>query len=204
MQSSASLTISDLWIERGERDLCRGLSFDVRSGEVLRILGENGTGKSSLLKAIVGVITPIEGTIYYLGKNVTQCRDVLIENTLYIGHAVGVKRLLSVEENLRWYCPDVSSDELNSTLEHLGLWSFRDTLVTSLSAGQTKRVALARLWLSEKTLWLLDEPFASLDAKGCTILESRIQQHVSLGGLVVLTTHQDLRLVSARDVVLLS
>jgi heme exporter protein A len=204
LQSSASLTISDLWIERGERDLCRGLSFDVRSGEVLRILGENGTGKSSLLKAIVGVITPIEGTIYYLGKNVTQCRDVLIENTLYIGHAVGVKRLLSVEENLRWYCPDVSSDELNSTLEHLGLRPFRDTLVTSLSAGQTKRVALARLWLSEKTLWLLDEPFASLDAKGCTILESRIQQHVSLGGFVVLTTHQDLRLVSARDVVLLS
>jgi heme exporter protein A len=202
LHSYVSLTISDLWIERDERDLCKGLSFEVHSGDVLRVLGENGAGKSSLLKVIAGVITPLEGKIHYSGKDVTQDRSLLQENTLYIGHFAGVKRLLTVEENLRWYCPTVLSSELECTLTHLGLLSFLDSPVQTLSAGQVRRVALARLWLSKKALWLLDEPFASLDDKGIVILEDHIRQHVSLGGLVVLTTHQNLRSISSRDVVL--
>jgi heme exporter protein A len=204
LQSSVSLTISGLWIERDERDLCKGLSFEVHSGDVLRILGDNGTGKSSLLKVIAGVMTPLEGQIHYSGKDVTQDRHFLLENTLYIGHSAGVKRLLTVEENLRWHCPDASSSELESVLTHLGLLSFLNSPVKALSAGQVRRVALARLWLSKKTLWLLDEPFASLDDKGIATLEDHIRQHVSLGGLVVLTTHQHLRSISSRDVVLSS
>jgi len=204
LQPSVSLTISDLWIERGERDLCQGLSFVVQSGEVLRILGENGAGKTSLLKVIAGVIVPLEGQIVYAEKGIGQDPSLLLENTLYIGHSAGVKRLLTVEENLRWYCPGVSPGELNAVLLHLDLLSCFELPVKALSAGQFKRVALARLWLSKKTLWLLDEPFASLDAKGIEILEDHIQQHVCSGGLVVLTTHQDLRSISSREVVLLS
>ncbi len=203
MQSSASLTISDLWIERGERDLCKGLSFSVQSGDVVRILGENGAGKSSLLKVIAGVLSPLEGQILYSGEDVTLDRNPLQQDAIYLGHSIGVKSLLTVAENLRWYCPDVSTSMLYSVLTQLGLIDQVDVLVKKLSAGQARRVALARLWLNKKTLWLLDEPFASLDVRGVALLEERIQQHVLLGGLVILTTHQDLLSIAPRDVALL-
>lgn len=202
MQSSSFLTISDLWIERGERDLCKSLSFDVQSGDVLRILGENGTGKSSLLKVIAGILSPLEGDIFYKGQEVTEKRQILQENTLYLGHSVGAKKALTVEENLRWYCPTSSSNELHSALNTLGLLAFSDSFVSTLSAGQTKRVALSRLWLSKQKLWLLDEPFASLDAEGVSILEKRIAEHTALGGAVMLTTHQDLLSLQSRDICL--
>lgn len=204
MQSSASLTISDLWIERGERDLCKGLSFSVQPGEVVRILGENGAGKSSLLKVIAGVLSPLEGKILYSGEDVTLDRTSLQQDAIYLGHSVGVKGLLTVAENFRWYCPDISTSILYSVLTQLDLIDLVDVLVKKLSAGQARRVALARLWLTKKTLWLLDEPFASLDVGGVALLEERIQQHVLLGGLVILTTHQDLMSITPHDVVLLS
>lgn len=203
MQSSASLTILDLWIERGERDLCKGLSFSVQSGEVVRILGENGAGKSSLLKVIAGVLSPLEGQILYSGEDVTLDRSPLQQDAIYLGHSVGVKSLLTVAENLRWYCPNVSTSTLYSVLTQLDLIDLVDVLVKKLSTGQARRVALARLWLNKKTLWLLDEPFASLDVRGVALLEERIQQHVLLGGLVILTTHQDLLSIAPRDVALL-
>ncbi|ETX10874.1 transcriptional regulator [Marinomonas ushuaiensis DSM 15871] len=200
MQSSAFLTISDLWIERGERDLCKRLSFDVFSGDVLRILGENGAGKSSLLKVISGAISPLEGKVFYGGQEVTNDRHSLQESILYLGHSAGVKKVLTVEENLRWYCPSVSSSELHSALEALGLLSLLDSSVNTLSAGQIRRVALSRLWLSKQKLWLLDEPFSSLDAEGVGILEKRIMQHTASGGAVILTTHQDLLSLHSRDI----
>ncbi|MCS7485944.1 MULTISPECIES: cytochrome c biogenesis heme-transporting ATPase CcmA [Marinomonas] len=203
MQSFASLTISDLWIERAERDLCKGLSFSVQSGDVVRILGENGAGKSSLLKVIVGALSPEEGRIAYSGEDVTLDRSILQQDALYIGHSVGVKQRLSVAENIRWYCPDVCTNVLHEALKSLELIDYMDTPVKKLSAGQTRRVALARLWLSQKTLWLLDEPFASLDVKGVELLEERIQQHALAGGMVILTSHQNLLSLASRDVMLL-
>lgn len=200
MQSPAFLTISNLWIERGERDLCKRLSFDVFSGDVVRILGENGAGKSSLLKVISGVMPPLEGKVFYGEEEITIDRHAIQEDILYIGHSAGVKKSLTVEENLCWYCPSVSSSELRSALEILGLLSLSDSHVNTLSAGQIRRVALSRLWLSNQKLWLLDEPFASLDAKGVNILEKRIAQHVSSGGVVILTTHQDLLSLHSRDI----
>jgi heme exporter protein A len=204
LQSSASLTISDLWIERGERDLCKGLSLSIQSGEVVRILGENGAGKSSLLKVIAGVLSPLEGQILYSGEDVTLDRNPLQQDAIYLGHSVGVKSQLTVAENLRWYCPVTPLNELCSVLTQLDLIDQADVLVKKLSAGQARRVALARLWLSKKIIWLLDEPFASLDARGVALLEKRIQQHVLSGGLVVLSTHQDLLSIASRDVALLS
>ncbi|NVK73716.1 MAG: cytochrome c biogenesis heme-transporting ATPase CcmA [Oceanospirillaceae bacterium] len=204
MQPSASLTISDLWIERGERDLCRDLSFQVASGDVVRILGENGAGKSSVLKVIMGTLSPLEGKISYSGEDVTFDRSPLQRDAIYLGHSTGVKRLLTVVENLRWYCPDASLKELHCVLEKLELIDHMDELVKKLSAGQIRRVALARLWLTNKPLWLLDEPFASLDASGVGLLEERINTHTLSGGIVVLTTHQDLLSIASRDVALTS
>lgn len=204
MQSSASLTISDLWIERGERDLCKGLSFEVQSGEALRVLGENGAGKTSLLKVIAGILVPLEGKIEYCGQDVSTDRSLLQQNIIYIGHAAGVKSLLTVEENLRWYCPKLSVEELNTVATDLDLLPLLDSCVKQLSAGQRRRVALARLWLNKKSFWLLDEPFASLDVRGVAMLEARIQRHLLSGGLVVLTTHHDLHVLSPRDLVLQS
>ena len=203
MLPSASLTISELWIERGERDLCKGLSFAVQSGEVIRILGENGAGKSSLLKVLAGLLSPIDGQILYCGNDVTLDRSVLQQDVVYLGHSTGIKSLLTVAENLRCYCPDVSALALREVLEKLELIDYQNEQVKKLSAGQARRVALARLWLTDKTLWLLDEPFASLDVKGVALLEGRIQHHVLSGGLVILTTHQELLSLACRDVVLL-
>jgi len=200
LQSSAFLTISDLWIERGEKDLCKRLSFDVFAGDIVRILGENGAGKSSLLKVISGAMSPLEGRVFYGGLEVTNDRHSLQENTLYLGHSAGVKKVLTVEENLRWYCPLASSSEVHFALERLGLLSLLDSPVGALSAGQIRRVALSRLWLSKQKIWLLDEPFVSLDAEGVGILEKRIMQHTESGGAVVLTTHQDLVSLHSRDI----
>jgi heme exporter protein A len=203
LQSSSFLTISDLWIERGERDLCKGLCFDVQIGEIVRILGENGAGKSSLLKVIAGLMAPLEGRIFYSGKDITSNQNTLQQNTIYIGHSTGVKSVLTVEENIRLYCPNISSKKLHSVLSDLGLLSHIGSLVKTLSAGQIRRVALSRLWLSDKTLWLLDEPFAALDAQGVQALEMHIQQYVTSGGTVILTTHQALNAIHSRDIELL-
>jgi heme exporter protein A len=157
-----------------------------------------------LLKVIAGVLSPLEGQILYSGEDVTLDRSPLQQNAIYLGHSVGVKSQLTVAENLRWYCPVTPLNELCSVLTQLDLIDQADVLVKKLSAGQARRVALARLWLSKKIIWLLDEPFASLDARGVALLEKRIQQHVLSGGLVVLSTHQDLLSIASRDVALLS
>ena len=204
MQSSTFLTISDLWIERGERDLCKGLCFDIQAGEIIRILGGNGAGKSSLLKVVAGLMAPLEGCFFYSGQDITNNRSTLQQNTIYIGHLTGIKNVLTVEENIRLYCPSVSSKKLHSALSDLDLLSQVDSPVKTLSAGQVRRVALSRLWLSDKPLWLLDEPFASLDSQGVGKLERRIQQHVTSGGAVVLTTHQALSSIHSRDIALLT
>jgi heme exporter protein A len=200
LQSPAFLTISNLWIEREERDLCKRFSFEVFSGDVLRILGENGAGKSSLLKVISGAMSPLEGKIFYDDQEVTNDRYTLQDNVLYLGHSVGVKKVLTVAENLCWYCPSASSDELHFALGILSLLPLLDSPVNTLSAGQIRRVALSRLWLSKQKLWLLDEPFASLDAEGIDILEHRIAQHTASGGAVILTTLHYLVFIHSRDI----
>jgi len=204
LQSPVFLTISDLWIERGEKDLCKGFNLDVRAGEVIRILGANGAGKSSLLKVITGIFTPLEGRINYCGQEITHDKKQLLQNTLYIGHSSGLKNVLTVQENLRYYFPHTSLESIQSVLSLLGIFDLADALVKTLSAGQIRRTALARLWLSESKLWLLDEPFSSLDIGGIAFLEARIKQHVDSGGIVILTTHQALNTIRSREVDLLS
>ena len=184
--------MKDLWIERGERDLCRHLTFSVQSGELVRIAGENGAGKSSLMKSILGWLHFIDGTIEFNGEDVTQHRDMLLQSQLYLGHTPGIKNVFTALENLKLYCPDAAEDDLEQALVQVQLGAFADTPAAQLSAGQKRRIALARLWLTDKALWFLDEPFTALDVKGVEALEKRMSEHLSVGGAIVITTHQPL------------
>lgn len=192
MHSSVSLKISNLWVERGERYLCKNMSFSLSSGDIVKINGENGAGKSTLLKVVVGVLRPLEGDIHYNGEDVSVYRDVLLKDLLYIGHHSGVKSVFSVSENLRWYFPEASDDEISNALDAVSLSGYEETPSNQLSAGQKRRIALARLWLTDKPLWLLDEPFTALDVKGVAALEKRMKTHINNNGIIMLTTHQDI------------
>ncbi|MFT2110281.1 cytochrome c biogenesis heme-transporting ATPase CcmA [Marinomonas sp. 2405UD68-3] len=192
MHSSTSLKISNLWIERGERYLCKNISFSLFGGDIAKINGENGAGKSTLLKIIVGILRPLEGSIHYNGEDVSVYRDMLQKDLLYIGHHSGVKSVFSVSENLRWYFPKASDDEISNALDAVSLSGYEETPSSQLSAGQKRRISLARLWLSNKPLWLLDEPFTALDVKGGAALEQRMKTHINRNGIIMLTTHQDI------------
>lgn len=187
-----NLQVKDLWIERGERDLCRQLTFSVESGELVRIAGENGAGKSSLMKAILGWVRLEEGALEFNGEDVTQHRDMLLQSQLYLGHTPGIKNVFTALENLKLYCPDDSEEALEHALAQVQLGAFADTPAAQLSAGQKRRIALARLWLTDKALWFLDEPFTALDVKGVEALEQRMAEHLAVGGAIVITTHQPL------------
>lgn len=200
MQSYVSLTLSNISIERGERDLCKGLSVVAQFGRLYQIVGENGAGKSSLLKVIAGLLRPIEGDIYLDDRVISAAMNQWSRDCLYLGHQDGVKKLLTVEENIRCYCPKASAENIHTALAQLDLLSYQHTPVKQLSAGQAKRVALSRLWLSDQAIWLLDEPFSSLDVKGCALLEDKLEQQLIRGGLVILTTHQALLRIDAQSI----
>ncbi|MCZ2723321.1 cytochrome c biogenesis heme-transporting ATPase CcmA [Marinomonas sp. 15G1-11] len=192
MHSSISLNISNLWIERGERYLCKDMSFSLSGGDICKINGENGAGKSTLLKIIVGILSPLEGTVYYNGEDVSIHRDLLHQDVLYLGHNSAIKSVFSVAENLRWYFPNASDEAIAYALSVVSLSGYEETPSSQLSAGQKRRITLARLWLTDKPLWLLDEPFTALDVQGVSSLEKRMRDHISNGGLIILTTHQDI------------
>ncbi|WP_394182217.1 cytochrome c biogenesis heme-transporting ATPase CcmA [Marinomonas posidonica] len=200
MQSYVSLTLSNISIERGERDLCKGLSVVAQFGRLYQIVGENGAGKSSLLKVIAGLLRPVEGEIFLDDKVIGAAMNQWPQDCLYLGHQYGIKRLLTVEENIRCYCPNASRENIHSALAQLDLLLYQNTPVKQLSAGQAKRVALSRLWLSDQAIWLLDEPFSSLDVKGRALLEIKLEQQLKCGGLVILTTHQALLGIDAQSI----
>ncbi len=190
MQSPASLTLKNVWLERAERNLCEGFCLTLQGGEAVRMVGENGVGKSSLLKAILGLINLAEGDIEYCLNKVMLSRQEMLEQTLYIGHSAGLKPTLTVEENLRYYAPNASSAEIMAALDVFALAKFVHAPIKKLSAGQARKVALCRLGLSERTLWLLDEPYTALDVQAIAALENLMQQHLANGGILLLTSHQ--------------
>jgi len=179
------LAARGLGLERGGRELFRDLSLEVRAGELWQIEGPNGAGKTSLLRILSGVSRyGFEGTV---------TRRV---GPLYLGHQPAVKGLLTPRENLAWHVSGDgihSAGEIEVALARVGLYGYEDVPSYSLSAGQQRRVNLARLFLSGSSLWLLDEPFTAIDAGGVEELERLIVTHVGAGGAVVITSHQALR-----------
>ncbi|MHA1066471.1 cytochrome c biogenesis heme-transporting ATPase CcmA [Enterobacter ludwigii] len=187
------LEIRNIACLRDERTLFTHLSFSVQPGEMIQISGTNGAGKTSLLHLLTGLSTPDEGHILWQGKPLRRIRDGWHDQLLWLGHQVGVKGALTAIENLDFYHPEATTETRWQALEQVELVGFEDVPVAQLSAGQQRRVALARLWLSRATYWILDEPFTALDAAGVQTLTTRLEQHVTQGGVVILTTHQPLR-----------
>ena len=182
--------------ERDDRWLIRGLDLRVAPGEVLRVEGPNGSGKTTLLKILSGQLSDYHGELTWNGRPMRRVRTAFLANLLYLGHAPGVKTALTPLENLAWYqalSGERGSDaERLAALDDIGLGGFEDIPAAQLSAGQQRRVALARLALMPRPLWILDEPFTAIDRQGVNALEKRLQAHAHAGGSVILTTHHEL------------
>lgn len=176
-----------------ERVLFESLSFTVEPGEVVQIAGENGSGKTSLLRLLTGLTQPESGYVCWQGERLSRVRDTFHQQMLWIGHKPGVKASLTADENLRLFYPRSTLEAREAALLAIGLAGFEDLPLYQLSAGQQRRSALARLWLSDAALWILDEPLAALDVAAIETLTHRLEKYVQRGGSVILTTHQPLR-----------
>ena len=184
------LLLRGVGLERGVRQLLSGLDLAVNAGQAWQLLGSNGSGKTSLLRAVAGFAR--------LGL---QGEVVMTSSMLYQGHLPGTKPLLTPRENLCWHPSgrvNQSLADIDEALHTVGLGGYEETPVHRLSAGQQRRVALARLWLTDARLWLLDEPFTAIDTVGTALLEERLQRHCDAGGGVVFTSHQPNRLAGVQ------
>ena len=185
--------------------LFRDLEFSLDSGQVLQVKGGNGSGKTTLLRIICGLNDGFEGEIFWQGASPAQARERFHAELLYIGHRAGVNKVLTPLENLRWGCSlhrVVADADIRSALAETGLAGYEESQCFTLSAGQQQRVALARLLLSEAALWVLDEPFTTLDANGIEMLESLVTEHARKGGAVLITTHHKLAIGNLRTLTL--
>ncbi|WP_423839713.1 cytochrome c biogenesis heme-transporting ATPase CcmA [Vibrio mytili] len=196
------LEVSHLTAIRDERVLFENLEFNIKPGELVQIEGRNGTGKTTLLRIITGIGDREEGFIKWKGEKIEKSRDIFHQDLLFLGHQTGIKRELTALENLRFYQSiqnnSASDEEIFSALTQVGLAGREEVPVAKLSAGQQRRVALARLWLSKQILWILDEPLTAIDKQGVKVLETLFMRHVDNGGIVILTTHQDMFAVSPK------
>lgn len=198
-----SLTAKGLRCVRDDRVLFDGLDVAVPAGKVLQVEGRNGAGKTTLLRILCGARQADAGNVYWHDQAISRLASDFFRQVNYVGHLAGVKRELSPEENLRFAAamhdaPGLRS--LDTVLDAVGLKGFEDVPTAFLSAGQTRRVALARLLLLQAPLWILDEPFTALDRDGLSMFEAMLEQHLDNGGSAVLTTHRPVELAPERVV----
>ncbi|MBC2770999.1 cytochrome c biogenesis heme-transporting ATPase CcmA [Pusillimonas minor] len=190
---------------RGERRLFHNLSFQLKAGECLLVRGENGSGKTSLLRMLVGLTPAAAGAVHWQGSPIKQLGDEYRRELLYCGHPLGLKDALSATENLissvALADESVTQDGVHEALRQAGLQGREHLSVRALSQGQKRRVNLARLLLQRCALWVLDEPLTALDTQASLWVVRVIDQHLSNGGIAVLTTHQDLTLAGTTHVI---
>jgi heme exporter protein A len=180
------LQLDGLGCQRDGRWLFRGLHVALQAGECLELEGANGSGKSTLIRIVAGLYPDYLGTL-----RAADC--------LYLGHRSGISALLTAAENLRWFAAlQGSRGSVSGALAQVGMAGYERVLCQQMSAGQQRRVALARLLLGGGRLWLLDEPLTALDSAGQRLVESLIEAHLAAGGAVVCATHQPLTLAGVR------
>lgn len=182
-------------IWRGDNLLVDELDVKVPASSITQIQGTNGSGKTTLLRALIGLAEVDEGEVLWCGEPFSKARDVLYADLVYLGHKPGISPGLTPYENLCALCPALGADSRQVVLEILRELCIDDRIdlpSAALSAGQKRRIALARLRIQQARLWVLDEPLTSLDTHGHQWVRQEIQRHVEHGGAVVFTTHQAL------------
>lgn len=205
--ASPLLELQNFTCERDDFDLFEPISFAVNGGSIVQLEGPNGIGKTSLLRAVCGLATRCRGQLLWRGEPLAKVRAEFAAQSIYLGHHAGLKAALSARENLLWWAAlrGLSAREhTEAALARVGLAGYEDSPIYQLSAGQQRRAALARLFLSDTALWILDEPFTAIDKHGVIELESWLAQQAAQGGAVLLTTHQPLNLQHALVKVALS
>ena len=185
------LAFSNLTVQRGEIPLCEGAQLTLSSGDICHLVGENGTGKTTLLMQLAGLLSVVTGEVYYQGSRTLPVQP------LYVSHQLGIHPSLTVAQNLTFllnlYGITPNNDDIDAALAWVGLQGFETISSSHLSAGQTRRITLARLYLltPEMTpLWLLDEPFTALDVSMVARMEMRLSEFADAGGAIVMTSHQ--------------
>jgi heme exporter protein A len=204
----AVLSVTNLSVVKRDRLLFEHLNFAVEQGSLLYVKGQNGAGKTSLLRVLAGLVNAESGEVYFFQQNIKDDRENYHQNLVYFGHKLGVNLTLSAVENLQYWCKQhqvvISVERIFSTLAQLNLVGLEDIPVANLSAGQQRRVALARFWFKQNAkIWILDEPFTALDTQGIELLSKQITQFLGTGGAVVMTSHQALRLDYPTDELIL-
>ena len=197
------LQTHDLACVRGDRRLFRGLNLSLDRGQLLRVEGANGSGKTSLLRLLAGLGLPAAGEVHWQGRPIRRQREAYAQDLLYLGHLGGLKDELTPVENLQIEAglSGLSRVDDAAIAEALAQWGLvRQTRLPLrvLSAGQKRRAVLARLSLSTARLWILDEPFNALDVDAVALLGRRLEAHVAGGGLAVVTSHMPLPIAPAQ------
>jgi heme exporter protein A len=193
--SSERLVVENLHLWRGDRHVLRGLGFALRAGECLQVTGPNGSGKTSLLRTLCGLMHAEQGRVLWQGRDVRADLAAFHGALAYLGHDPPLKADLSARENLRYWIGvrrRVDAAVLDAALERVGAGAWRERLVRTLSAGQRRRVALAGLALLVVPLWLLDEPTTNLDTEGQLLVGDLLAEQLARGGLVVAAVHHAL------------
>ncbi|MFO1264074.1 MAG: cytochrome c biogenesis heme-transporting ATPase CcmA [Rhodoferax sp.] len=197
------LRAQNLSCQRGERTLFAGLEFELHPGQWLHVRGENGAGKTSLLRLLAGLSRPFTGDIRWKDHPIQDSDSNYHQDLLFFGHQGALKEDLSAFENLQFASAmdgaPVDDAHILSALFRLGLKGREQLPVRVLSAGQKRRVALSRLLCRPSTLWVLDEPFTALDVKAVELLCTLINEHLTAGGMAVLTSHQTMPLPGGRE-----
>lgn len=197
------LELRKLGCERDGRQLFAGLDLQVYPGDIVQVEGPNGSGKTSLLRILTTVSRDYQGAMLWRGQSFTDGRLDYLNHLLYLGHLPGIKKALTPRENLQWFSgmnAGHNQVQIEEALESVGLYGFENVPSYGLSAGQHRRVALARLYLTPAQVWVLDEPFTAIDKQGVANLERLLAEHALGGGSVILTTHQDMGIDSIKRV----